>query len=33
MALVDTTVWIEPGFSAEVDRLGNLVIRSTETPA
>ncbi|MEI7444402.1 MAG: hydantoinase/oxoprolinase family protein, partial [Burkholderiales bacterium] len=29
----DTTAWIEPGFSAEVDRLGNLVIRSTETPA
>lgn len=23
----DTTVWLEPGFSAEVDRLGNLILR------
>jgi len=23
----DTTVWLEPGFEAEVDRLGNLLVR------
>ena len=23
----DTTVWLEPGFSATVDALGNLLVR------
>jgi len=23
----DTTVWLEPGFSAEVDSFGNLLVR------
>jgi N-methylhydantoinase A len=26
----DTTIWLEPGFAAQVDRFGNLVIRATE---
>jgi N-methylhydantoinase A len=25
----DTTIWLEPGFSARVDELGNLIIRNT----
>ena len=24
----DTTVWLEPGFSATVDPLGNLLVRA-----
>lgn len=27
----DTTVWLEPGFSASVDPLGNLLVRAQET--
>lgn len=26
----DTTIWLEPGFDAEADRFGNLVIRAKE---
>lgn len=29
----DTTVWLEPGFEARVDALGNLVIRSVQAAA
>ena len=29
----DTTVWLEPGFSATVDALGNLVLRASEDHA
>jgi N-methylhydantoinase A len=25
----DTTVWLEPGFSARVDTLGNLLVERT----
>jgi len=28
----DTTIWIEPGFEARVDALGNLVVTRRETP-
>ncbi|MEZ5650107.1 MAG: hydantoinase/oxoprolinase family protein [Burkholderiaceae bacterium] len=26
----DTTIWLEPGFSARVDALGNLIVRTTD---
>ncbi|MFK7966286.1 MAG: hydantoinase/oxoprolinase family protein [Burkholderiaceae bacterium] len=29
----DTTIWLEPGFSATVDSLGNLVIKRTDQEA